>query len=336
MLSCVYHEFVVPLSARKGVGPALIFFFERGKIFMKHPAYSYAALMLGVAALSTSAIFVKLADAPSSVTAFYRLLFSALALFPFLALDHTQRAQLRALRPARLGQIALSGLLLAIHYVLWFESLRFTSVSSSTVLVALQPLFSLLFSFLLLGERPRKSAVVGCLIAVTGSAVIGWGDLQISAGALLGDLLALAAAGVISLYFLIGQVARKEIGAIAYSVPGYFSSAVFLLAYALLRGDGLTGYSAGTWGAFLGLALISTIGGQFIFNLLLKNISATAVTMGILGEPVGTCILAFFLLHERIAPRQFAGIAVILAGLSVYFFHPVYVQRRKARAPSSP
>lgn len=303
---------------------------------MKHPVCSYAALMLGVAALSTSAIFVRLAGAPSSVTAFYRLLFSALALFPFLALDHTQRAQLRALRPARLGQIALSGLLLAIHYVLWFESLRFTSVSSSTVLVALQPLFSLLFSFLLLGERPRKSAVVGCLIAVAGSAVIGWGDLQISAGALLGDLLALAAAGVISLYFLIGQVARKEIGAIAYSVPGYFSSAVFLLAYALLRGDGLTGYSAGTWGAFLGLALISTIGGQFIFNLLLKNISATAVTMGILGEPVGTCILAFFLLHERIAPRQFAGIAVILAGLSVYFFHPVYVQRRRARAPSSP
>lgn len=300
---------------------------------MKHRAGSYMALIPGVIALSTSAIFVKLADAPSSVTAFYRLLFSALALAPFLAFDRARRARLRTLTASRVGLIVLSGLLLAIHYVMWFESLRYTSVSSSTVLVALQPLFSLLFSFLLLGDRPRKSAAAGCLIAIAGSAVIGWGDFRISAGALLGDLLALAAAGVISLYFLIGQVVRQELDAVTYSVPGYLSSAVFLLAYALVKGDALSGYSGGTWGAFLGLAFLSTIGGQFIFNLLLKNISATAVSMSILGEPVGTCILAFFLLHERIAMQQFLGIVVILLGLSIYFFCPVYTQRRKTSAP---
>ena len=142
----------------------------------------------------------------------------------------------------------------------------------------------------------------------------------------------MAAAGVISLYFLIGQVVRKEIDAVTYSVPGYFSSAAFLLVYALIKGDPLGGYSNATWGAFLGLAFISTIGGQFIFNLLLKNISATAVTMGILGEPVGTCILAYFILGERIAPQQFLGIAVILLGLSVFFLCPIQAERRKARA----
>ncbi len=298
---------------------------------MKQQARSYAALMLGVIALSTSAIFVKLADAPSAVTAFYRLLFTALALAPFLALDRKKREQLHALRSKQAALIMLSGLLLAIHYVMWFESLRYTSVSSSTVLVALQPLFSLLFSFLFFRERPQKSAVAGCFIAIAGSAIIGWGDFQISAGALLGDTLALAAAGVISLYFLIGQVVRKEIDAVTYSVPGYFSSAAFLLVYALIKGDPLGGYSIATWGAFLGLAFISTIGGQFIFNLLLKNISATAVTMGILGEPVGTCILAYLILGERIAPQQFLGIAVILLGLSVFFFFPIWAARQLPR-----
>ena len=290
---------------------------------MKHRAGSYLALALGVIALSTSAIFVKLANAPSSITAFYRLLFTALALTPFLLLDKNNRAQLRSLDLRRMGLIALSGLLLAIHYVMWFESLRYTSVSSSTVLVALQPLFSLLFGLLFLGERPRKSAVAGCFIAIFGSAIIGWGDFQLSAQALLGDVLALSAAGVISLYFLIGQVVRRELGAIAYSVPGYFSSAAFLLLYALLCGDSLTGYTGATWGSFLGMALLSTICGQFIFNLLLKDISATAVTMGILGEPIGTCILAYFILQERIAAQQLLGILVILAGLSVYFFYPI-------------
>lgn len=297
---------------------------------MKHRMGSYLALLLGVAALSTSAIFVKLADAPSSVTAFYRLFFTALVLLPFLVFDRKKRAELRSLTPVKWCLLVLSGLLLAVHYVMWFESLRYTSVSSSTVLVSLQPLFSLLFGFLFLRETAKKSAVVGCLIAILGSCIIGWGDFQVSADALLGDILALAAAGVISLYFLIGQVVRKELGAVAYSVPGYFSSAFFLLLYALVQGDALTGYSPSTWGAFLGLAFLSTIGGQFVFNLLLKHVSATAVTMSILGEPVGTCILAFFILRERIALRQLWGILVILLGLSVYFFWPILRERRSA------
>ena len=54
--------------------------------------------------------------------------------------------------------------------------------------------------------------------------------------------------------------------------------------------------------------------------------------MGILGEPVGTCILAYFILGERIAPQQFLGIAVILLGLSVFFLCPIQAERRKARA----
>lgn len=294
---------------------------------------AYLALVPGVAALSTSAIFVKLADAPSSVIAFYRLFFTALALTPFLVFDKNKRAELRALQRRKLGLIVLSGLLLAVHYVMWFESLRYTSVSSSTVLVSLQPLFALLFSFLFLREKARPSAVAGCLIAIVGSGIIGWGDMQVSPAALLGDILALAAAGVITLYFLIGQVVRKEIGAVTYSVPGYFSSAAFLLAYALLKGDSLTGYAAGTWGSFLGLAFIATIGGQFVFNLLLKKLSATAVAMSILGEPVGTCILAFILFHEKIAGRQLVGIAVILAGLAVYFLYPA-LKDRPADAPA--
>lgn len=294
---------------------------------MRYRLGTYAALIPGVAALSASAIFVKIADAPSSVIALYRLFITALALTPFLVFSKKRRMELRSLRPVQTGLIVLSGLLLAVHYVMWFESLRYTSVSSSTVLVSLQPLFSLFFGFVFLKEKARKSALIGCLIAIFGSCIIGWGDFQVSVAALAGDVLALAAASVISLYFLVGQIVRKEISVVTYSVPSYFSSAVFLLGYALLKGDALTGYPPSTWAAFLGLAFISTIGGQFVFNLLLKKISATAVSMSILGEPIGTCILAYFILHERIAMQQLFGIVVILIGLSVFFVYPVFAER---------
>ena len=120
---------------------------------MKSYITLYTALFSGVLALSTAAIFVKLAGAPSSVTAFYRLLFTALALSPFLIWSSKNRAELRCLTIRQIALIILSGLMLAIHYAMWFESLNYTSVSSSTVLVALQPLFSLFYGFLFLKEK---------------------------------------------------------------------------------------------------------------------------------------------------------------------------------------
>lgn len=295
---------------------------------MKYNFGTYIALIAGVIALSTSAIFVKLAEAPSSIIALYRLLFTAITLSPFLLFNKKNRAELQSLKGSQYIRIVLSGFLLAVHYVMWFESLRFTSVASSTVLVSLQPLFSLFYGLIFLKEGLTKNAVIGCLIAICGSAIIGWGDFQISGIALVGDILAFLAAGVISMYFLIGQVVRKQISAVTYSVLSYLNSVVFLLIYALIKQDPLTGYGLGTWGAFLGLAFVSTIGGQFVFNLLLKNVSASAVTMSILGEPIGTCILAYFILGESIAPRQLVGIIVIMTGLSIYFFYPILKDKR--------
>ena len=95
-----------------------------------------------------------------------------------------------------------------------------------------------------------------------------------------------------------------------------------LLLYTLVRGEALIGYPSQTWLAFVGIALIATVGGQFVFNLLLKQLPASAVTMSILGEPIGTCILAYLFLHESISARQLLGIVTIIRGLSVYFLVP--------------
>ena len=281
-----------------------------------------AILFGGVFALSASAIFVKLAEAPSSVIAFYRLLLAALVLLPFLLGSSARRKEVLQIRRKQWGQIAAAGIFLALHYVLWFESLRFTSTASSTVLVCLQPLFSLLLERVLLKKRPRTLALVGCMVALCGSFVIGFGDFQISGMSLVGDVLALVASAVIAMYFFVGQKVRQEVSAVTYSVLGYFTSAAVLLVYTLLVGESFVGYSGQTWRSFLGLAVICTIGGQFIFNLLLKKVPASAVTMSILGEPIGTCILAYLILHETIGLQQLAGIVVIFVGLTMFFVEP--------------
>lgn len=191
---------------------------------MKTNLRLYLALLFGVFSLSTSAIFVRLANAPPAVTAFFRLLFAALLLLPFLLGSRQGRRQLRSLSRRQWALAVSSGLVLAAHYVLWFESLGYTSVASSTVLVTLQPLFSLAIGRCFLKERFHRLAVGGCLVAVLGSFVIGWGDFQISSRALWGDLLAFFAAGIISVYFFIGQDVRKSLSAVPYSVLSYCCS----------------------------------------------------------------------------------------------------------------
>jgi len=288
---------------------------------MKSKPMMYLTLFFGVFCLSSSAIFVKLSTAPSSITAFYRLLFTAVMLLPVLIFSKTNRDALLGITKKQAMQILAAGFLLAVHYVLWFESLRYTSVASSTVLVTLQPLFSIVWGYLFLKERYSKTALMGCAIAIGGAMIIGWGDFRISGLALLGDIMAFAAAGVISGYFLIGQKVRSELPVVPYSVAGFLSSAFFLALYSVATGASFTGYDQNTWLAFLGIAFVATICGQFLFNVLLKWLPATFMTMSILGESVGTCILAWFILHEVLSLRQIVGIVVILGGLLIFFMN---------------
>ena len=202
---------------------------------------------------------------------------------------------------------------------MWFESLRYTSVASSTVLVSLQPLFSILWGGLLLHETVTKQGMAGVFLAIAGSVIIGWGDFRVSGAAFWGDVLSFASAGVISLHFLVGQILRKELDVLPYTAVCYSASTVCLAVYALVTGQPFTGYSLQTWGCFAGLALFATVGGQCVFNLLLKYLPATAVTMGILGEPVGTILLAFLIFGEHIVLQQALGMFCILGGLWIYF-----------------
>lgn len=279
---------------------------------------SYVILFFGVFALSTSAIFVKLADAPATMIAFYRMFFATVILFPLLLVNSKNRQELRLLSKKQWGLGLLSGVFLAAHYVLWFESLHYTSVASSTVIVTLQPLFSMAGGYFLFKERFSRGAILGCLVAIVGSIIIAWQDFQISGQALFGDILAFIAAGIITAYFFIGQHVRKKLSLVPYSIIGYASSALFLSIFAFSQHLSFFHYSIQTWWAFIGLAFIATILGQTIFNWLLKWLSTSVISISILGETIGTCILAYFILNEVISFQQGIGILLILIGLAVF------------------
>ncbi|WP_414045357.1 DMT family transporter [Macrococcus equi] len=289
--------------------------------------FHFILLIVGVFALSSSAIFVKVIHEPVEVTAFYRMFISFLIVALFL-FRKNYRIEMRIISKKSKIVMIVSGVILALHYLLWFESLNYTSVASSTVIVTLQPIFAVIIGYYFFKERYNIGAVSGIVIAIIGCILIGYNDLKLSGIALYGDLLALIAALIITIYFYMGQSVRGHTSLIVYSLFSYGSSAFTLLIINLLRHNNIVSFTSETWLSFIGLAFFATIMGQSLFNYLIKWINTTVISMSILGEVVGTIILSSIFLGEGVTLVQFIGICIILSGQALYILANNYLKRK--------
>ncbi|EDL62633.1 DMT family transporter [Bacillus sp. SG-1] len=276
----------------------------------------YFILVIGVISVSTSAILVKVSSADAGVIAFYRLLFTILLMSPVFLIKY--RKELKKITLKDWGYAVAAGFFLAFHFILWFESLNYTSVASSTVLVTLQPLFAFLGTYLFFKEKFSKSALLSAALAISGSVVISWGDFRISGMALWGDLLALMACALVTAYLLFGQNVRKRLSLVTYTFIVYLMSTIVLFLYVLIKGEKLGPYPGEEWIYFLLLAIIPTLLGHTLFNWSLKWLSTSTISMAILFEPIGASVLAYFLLGEAVIMSQVIGGGIILLGIFLF------------------
>ncbi len=276
----------------------------------------YAVLAIGVISVSTSAILVKVSTAPSGVIAFYRMFFSVLFMLPVFLIKYVPELRLITRRDWIFSIAA--GVFLAFHFILWFESLNYTSVASSTVLVTLQPLFAFIGTYFFFKEKFSWKAILSGLVAVIGSVIISWGDFKISGSALFGDMLALIACALVTAYLMFGQSVRKRLSLVTYTFVVYSISAITLFIYVLIRQEPLVPYGTSDWVYFILLALIPNLLGHTLFNWSLKWLSTSTISMAILFEPVGAAILAYYLLQEAVVWTQALGGAIVIGGVSLF------------------
>lgn len=289
----------------------------------------YFALIVGVIAVSASAIFVKFSDAPSGVIAFYRLLFSVLFMLPVFLMKYVKELALISGRDWLYA--ILAGVFLSFHFILWFESLNYTSVASSTVLVTLQPLFAFVGTFLFFKERFTLKAILCAVAAIVGSVIISWGDFQVSGTALFGDILALLACALVTAYLMFGQSVRKRISLVTYTFVVYSISSIVLLLYVFIVGESLYPYPKNEWLNFILLALIPTLLGHSLFNWAIKWISTSVISMAILFEPIGATILAYYLLSEKVLFTQVLGGSVVIVGISLFLLNERSGKQKKIK-----
>lgn len=274
-------------------------------------------IVVGVLGISLSSIFVRFSSAPSAVTAAYRLLWTVLILTPVVFSKKESRKELFSVSKKSVILSIISGVFLAIHFVLWFESLSHTSVASSTTIVCTEVIWVALGYRVFLKGKLGAKPVVAIAVTLLGSVFIAYADSSGESG-LYGDLLALLAAVAVAVYTLLGGVVREKVSTTVYTYIVYLSCCVVLLLTCAVQRYNIFAYGLSAPVVGLLLSLFSTILGHSIFSWCLKYFSPSFVSASKLCEPVVSAVFAAFIFGEIPVLVQIIGAVLVIGGVLFY------------------
>lgn len=280
----------------------------------------YLAITVSIIAVSFASVLILSCEAPPLSIAFYRILFTTAIVAPFVLLREKGRAELLAIPRSTLLMMILIGLVLAAHFALWITSLTKTSVASSVVLVTAHPVFVAPISHYLLGEKLSRVNAIGIAIAIAGVAVLVTGNYGSSAftlDSLEGNVLAMLGGLAAGLYILGGRVVRKTVTVFPYALVVYAAATLALIPICLAFDAPLSGLRTEDYLIILLMAVVAGLLGHTLYNWSLVHIRAAVASVFLLGEPIGSSLLAYAIpwIRQEPSPFTLGGGAVILLGI---------------------
>lgn len=280
---------------------------------VSHQNFSNTAIIIAVIAVSFSAIFIRWSDAHPLVIATYRMGITSLILLPLVVVRNLKELK-KIQRREYLFMIAI-GVILAIHFGTWITSLKETSVASSVILVTSHPLFVAIVSHYVFKEKLKMIGYIGIIIAFCGIIVLTVGDLGLGGSNFRGDVMALIGSIAAGTYILGGRKARRSVPLVPYVFIVYSICTVCLLAASIIMSAPLYPLPLREYELFILMAMVPTILGHTFYNYALKYVKAQIISVSLLGEPIGSSILAYVLLQEPAPQLTMVGGCLILPGI---------------------
>jgi len=280
----------------------------------------YLGLIISIIAVSFASIFILSCQAPPLSIAFYRLLFTTLLIFPFILIRKKTRDELRTLPRATILIMIVIGVILAAHFSLWITSLKMTSVASSVILVTAHPVLVAPVSFYFLKEKLSWVNALGIAISLAGVGLLVIGNYGFAAFGLdtiEGNILALLGGIAAGLYILGGRKLRKTVSTVSYAFVVYAVGTITLFFICLALSAPVYNLTITDYEIILLMALVSGIFGHTIYNWSLGYIRASVMSVALLGEPIGSSLLAYAIpwIHQEPSLYTVVGGGIILVGI---------------------
>lgn len=276
--------------------------------------------IVAMVSIGSASIFVRLSLASGIACAFWRLFISSALILIIISVNRRGLPKiLRDLDKQEILMLIVSGFALAMHFVLWMESLFRILVAISTTIVVAYPLHLTLIELIIGKERVNIISIAGLVMGFLGIMLLFWEAFVSRELDTLGILESFIASILVAIYFYIGRLARRRIDVYTYSLYVYTVASLVVLCYSFIVEDNVFKYVEKSWIWFLLLALIPMLGGHTVMNYMLKFYRSSVVTSIAFVEPIIASILAAFVLGEVISLRQLVCLAIVLTGVSISF-----------------
>ncbi len=273
-----------------------------------------ALIAVALTTVSTSGPLMAAIAAPALAVAFWRNAMASAVLVPTALLR--RREELRGLTARERRTAVVAGAFLALHFGTWVPSLSYTSVASATALVATQPIWAALIARSR-GQHVGGQVWTGIAVAMAGALLLTGSDLSVSGEALLGDVLAVAGGAFAALYMAAGGEVRQSVSTTTYTTLCYATTALLLLVVCLVGGVDLSGYDGDDWLRLLALTAGAQLLGHSLFNVVLRTVSPTVLSLTLLLEIPGAGLIAWVALDQTPSLLALPAAVLLLAGLAL-------------------
>ena len=171
-------------------------------------------LFLGLLSISASPIVARSLASSGTIVAFWRMFLASLLLWGYSLLYHKS---IKNLSYSNRIRTSLAGILLGIHFILFFEAVKITSIANATFLGTLAPFFTLMIELVVFKRHYKKMVYVGLLVSLIGTILVLMNDFDLSSRYTLGNIYAILCSLAISISFLIAEKVRDTEGTIEYT-----------------------------------------------------------------------------------------------------------------------
>ena len=281
---------------------------------MKH---SYLRLHVSILLAGATGLFGKFISISELPLVFYRAVFSAMFLALVMGLGH----RLHRLPGRQLAAILGCGVLLSVHWVCYYGSIKLANVSIGAICFALVGFFTALVEPLVNHHKPSWRELMLSLITVAGVMLIFGFDTRYRVGIAVGCLSSL----LYSFYSVLSKKVQAVTGRASSTmlfyelVGGGVVLAVALFIFSQCRPEADVIPSAHDFWALLIFAAVFTIAPFLLQLQALRSISAFTVSLSYNLEPIYTILLAMLIFGEsrELSGAFWIGVSLILISVLI-------------------
>ncbi len=288
-----------------------------------------ALFFLAILSLSQAAALSRLSGAPPELISFWRLFIASIAMGVLSRTRGESLTNFKELRGKTGVYALLSGLFFWLHLWCFQFAAQNTPIANLMIIFSTNPMFTGIISVSVLKEHFEKRLILAYFLAISGIYILVNHNLKLDPKNTPGDLAALAAAALFSLYILCGHQARKKVSNTTYTYFIYAVAGICFYFTTLARGISFVQYPSVTWLAIAGLVLFPTLLGHALFTYLLRFININWLSTGKLAEPVFASITAYFLFKETWSTMTLLAFTCTCLSLMILIEPWKYLKRKK-------